>query len=84
MARDGGTVPTKQLDSRLSPRSTSEGIARHARQRLHAAIERAFEEAGRPAPEDLERVIVVDGRKGYRLGVSAVVIEEGARVAGRG
>jgi hypothetical protein len=69
----GQVLATRDLGLRLSTGGAPDVTARKAKAEAERQMRGAFEEAGADA-RIVEGIIVADGRKGYRLGVSARVI----------
>jgi hypothetical protein len=69
LAKRGGIVATKDIGASISAAGAPDVTARKAQLEARAAARRAGVDAGIVA-----KMIVVEGRKGYRLGVSARVV----------
>jgi hypothetical protein len=69
LAKRGGLTATKDLGASISSAGAPDVTARKARAEAEAAARRAGVDAG-----TVKRMIVVEGRKGYRLGVSARIV----------
>jgi len=68
----GGVVTTKDVNAALV-KSRDPEAAKKARARLAFGIVASYELAGRPLPEDLDKLIAVGARGGYRLTVEAYI-----------
>ena len=73
LARSARVMPTKELGAQISSGSISDEVARKAKLRLEAQVTECLTRAG--VVWDVTRMIVTEGKKGYRLGVSARVLE---------
>lgn len=72
LAPDDRTVPTKKLGARLSSGSYPDEAARRAKMRLEEQVRACLARAG--VPFDVTRLVVTEGKKGYRLGMSARIL----------
>jgi hypothetical protein len=73
LAKSGRVVPTKELGARLSSGSYPEEVARRVKMKLEAQVSERLARAG--VVWDSARIVVTEGKKGYRLGVSVRVVE---------
>jgi hypothetical protein len=72
LAKSGRLVATRELGTRLSSGDYPEEVARRVKMKLEAQVSECLERAG--VVWDATRMIVTEGKKGYRLGVSVRVI----------
>jgi hypothetical protein len=73
LAKSGGrVVATKELGAQLSARSSPEEGARKAKMRLETQVSEQLARAG--VVWNAREIVVAEGKKGYRLGVSVRVV----------
>jgi hypothetical protein len=66
-------VSGKTPGTTISPKAASVPSARRTRARVVATMERRFVEAKKKPRIPLDKVILVEGRAGYRLAVKAIL-----------
>jgi hypothetical protein len=74
LARSTCVVPTKTLGVKLSAGDYPDEAARRIKMKLEAQVHEGLMRAG--DPWDVSQLVVAEGKKGYRLGISARVIDE--------
>jgi hypothetical protein len=72
--RAGETVSAREVCKWISPARDDLKAAKTTRPRLVRWMETSFVDAGKKVPiAEIERVVEVDGKRGYRLGVAVRV-----------
>ena len=82
LAKSGRVVPTKELGAQLSSASLADEAARRAKMKLEAQVSECLARAG--VVWDVARLVVTEGKKGYRIGVSVrIVVMSAIQTLGR-
>jgi hypothetical protein len=72
LSREARVVPTKELGAKLSAGGYPDEAARRIKMKLEAQVSACLKRAG--DPWDARQIVVTEGKKGYRLGVSVRLV----------